>query len=111
MTAADHVLAIRSGAVESFTCVRDLSLSDAPVYEELHQTEQAEESTLPEGDSEVQRAPVSASDGKLILAEEVVQGGGVWAASESLVAPVIDLNPFNALQCSCSTRLWAVALR
>ncbi|KZV72448.1 P-loop containing nucleoside triphosphate hydrolase protein [Peniophora sp. CONT] len=78
--AADYIMPLRSGAVESYVRVEDTLLADATLSDEADQPEKSDESTTSDISDETRQGTASASDGKLILAEEIVQGGGVRAA-------------------------------
>lgn len=64
--------------MESYTRVEDNSLAD----EEAYQPEGDDDKSALSLSSDETQAPTNSSDGKLILAEEVIQGGGMRAASE-----------------------------
>ncbi|VDC00900.1 unnamed protein product [Peniophora sp. CBMAI 1063] len=78
--AADYILSVRSGMVENLVRVDHASLPDAAASDEYEAEKDIDEDTLPGADGDAPKAPASTSDGKLILAEEMAQGGGVRAA-------------------------------
>ena len=68
--------------MESFVPVENASQSDETLTDDDETEKGDPASAVPEVVDEAQQAQKPSTDGKLILAEEVAQGGGVRAASK-----------------------------